>query len=245
MRAGIDLGTTYSLASKIGPNGRPYLIPDVCQSGTFHTPSTVYIKGNTAFVGTTAELLLEQDPAMKVLRFFKRNLGETEALYFDDQGRAWLPEAIAALVLKKLRYDVETYQPERLEGCVITVPAHFNDIQRKAVQASAVYADITLLGLLEEPVAAAMHYGVSSGEEDQVILVYDFGGGTFDATVMTFNKQGFYVLAKEGLTELGGKELDEAVAEIVLSQFERAIGRPMSLGARGLLDLRAVSEARG
>src|SRR5512134_438914 len=132
------------------------------------------------------------------------------------------------------------HQP--LSDAVITVPAHFNDPQRKAVLASATLADVEVLGLVEEPVAAALHYGVMSGVQDQVLMVYDFGGGTFDATAMSMDARGVYVLAKTGLTELGGKELDEKIGAIVLHQFERALGQQIPMGARTLLELRRISE---
>ena len=98
------------------------------------------------------------------------------------------------------------------------------------------------MGLVEEPVAAALHYGVVGGMHDQVLLVYDFGGGTFDATAMSMDARGVYVLAKTGLTELGGKEIDEKVGAMILSQFERALGQQLAMGARTLLELRRISE---
>jgi molecular chaperone DnaK (HSP70) len=107
---------------------------------------------------------------------------------------------------------------------------------------SATLADITVLGLVEEPVAAALHYGVVNGIRDQIVLVYDFGGGTFDATAMSMDARGVYVLAKTGLTNLGGKELDEKIGAIVMQQYEKALGQQMPMGARTLLELRRVSE---
>ena len=243
MRVGIDLGTTYSLVGKLAPDGRPHLVPDQLEVDLFHTPSVVSLTANSAMVGKMAELLLEQNPDTRVIRFFKRHFGEVTPLVFDDQGAPWFAESIAALVLKKLKYDAESFSSQSFEGAVITVPAHFNDLQRKAVHSAAMFADIPLLGLVEEPVAAAMHYGLSAGTRDQVVLVYDFGGGTFDATVLDVSQKGFFVRAKAGLTDVGGKELDEAVGELILAQFERALGQQLSLNARALLELRRVSES--
>jgi molecular chaperone DnaK len=242
MRVGIDLGTTYSLVSRMDAEGRPVLVPDYSEPEIFHTPSVVHLAQNAAFVGHMAEALLEQDPKIHVIRFFKRLMGVPEPVCYDDNGGAWFPEGVSALLLRKLAFDAEAISAQPLEEAVITVPAHFNDPQRKAVLAAATLADVTVLGLVEEPVAAALHYGVMSGVHDQVILVYDFGGGTFDATAMSMDSQGVYVLAKTGLTELGGKELDEKVGAIVLGQFERAMGQPLNMGARTLLELRRVSE---
>src|SRR6185436_11415294 len=242
MRVGIDLGTTYSLAARMDAEGRPVLIPDHAESDVFHTPSVVHIAQNAAFVGRMAEALLEQNPKLQVIRFFKRQMGEPNPIFYDDNGAAWYAEGAAALVLKKLAFDAEASSSLRVEESVITVPAHFTDPQRRAVLAAATLADVPVLGLVEEPVAAALHYGVTAGIRDQIVLVYDFGGGTFDATAMSMDARGVYVLAKSGLTDLGGKEFDEKVGEMILQQFERALGTPLATGARTLLELRRVSE---
>jgi molecular chaperone DnaK (HSP70) len=242
MRVGIDLGTTYSLVARMDPEGRPVLIPDHAESDVLHTPSVVHIAQNAAFVGRLAEALLEQDPKLQVVRFFKRSMGDPTPVFYDDNGAAWYAEGVTALVLRKLGFDAEASSSVRVEEAVITVPAHFSDPQRRAVLAAATLADLAVAGLVEEPVAAALHYGVTAGVQDQVLLVYDFGGGTFDATAMSMDSRGVYVLAKTGLTELGGKEFDEKVGEMVLGQFERALGAPLPTGARTLLELRRVSE---
>ena len=242
MRVGIDLGTTYSLVAEMDVEGRPRLVPDAGDPELVHTPSTVQLAAGHAFVGTLAEALLENDPSLAVIRYFKRHFGSREPLFYDDKGQAWLPESVAALVLRKLVFDAESASPERVESAVITVPAHFSDPQRKAVLNAAALAKLPVLGLVEEPVAAALHYGVQEGAADRVVLVYDFGGGTFDATALSMDAAGVYVLAKTGLTELGGKEIDERIGEMVLAQFERALGRAPATGARTLLELRRVSE---
>lgn len=242
MRVGIDLGTTYSLIAKTEVDGRVILLPDNSDNDTFHTPSVVHVSGGSAMVGTMAETLLSQNPDLKVIRFFKRQMGETAPVYFDEKGTPWYAETVSALVLKKLRFDAETYTSITLDEAVITVPAHFNDPQRKAVLNAAMIADIPVLGLVEEPVAAAIHYGVSTAAHNQIILVYDFGGGTFDATALSLDTKGVYVLAKSGLTDVGGKELDEAIGDLVLESFRKAYGREPNLNARSLLQLRRCSE---
>src|SRR5574341_1488044 len=107
MRVGIDLGTTYSLAARMDAEGRPALIPDHSDSEVFHTPSVVHIAGNAAYVGSMAESMLEQDPKLQVIRFFKRLMGVPEPVCYDDNGAAWYPEGVSALVLKKLAFDSE------------------------------------------------------------------------------------------------------------------------------------------
>jgi molecular chaperone DnaK (HSP70) len=189
-----------------------------------------------------AESMLEQNPKLQVIRFFKRMMGDPNPVCYDDNGASWYAEGVAALVLKKLAFDAEADTSVSIDSAVITVPAHFTDPQRKAVLAAATLSDVNVIGLVEEPVAAALHYGVRMGIHNQVMLVYDFGGGTFDATALSMDPRGVYVLAKTGLTDLGGKEFDEKVGEMVLAQFERALGQQLPLGARTLLELRRVSE---
>jgi molecular chaperone DnaK (HSP70) len=237
---GIDLGTTYSLVARQEANGTPVLLPDIIDQ-ELYTPSSVFVAEGTAFVGQLAEALAEQQPDTKIIRFFKRHFGENKPIFFERDGTAWYSEGIAALVLRKLRLDAESYTAERVAGAVITVPAHFNDLQRKAVIAAAELAELPVLDLLEEPVAAALHYGVTNESRDEVVAIYDFGGGTFDVTVMSMNSRLVAVLAKDGITDLGGKELDEKVAEMILSQFQQARLK-VDLNSRTLLQLRRLSE---
>lgn len=243
MKVGIDLGTSYSVVARTHPDGSTTLIPDFRDKERLHTPSVVLVTGGSAFVGTVAEDLVEDHPDLPILRFFKRHLGSREPIYFDDEGTGWHAEGIGALILDKLRFDAETELSRKVDGAVITVPAHFNDQQRKAVTAAATLANLPLQDLLEEPVAAALHYGVTTDSHSRVLVAYDFGGGTFDATAMTLDEKGIYVLAKTGATDLGGKEIDERVGELILKQFEDALGRKLDLNARTLLELRRASEA--
>lgn len=243
MIIGIDLGTTYSLGATLNLDHQPVLLPDNSDKTVLYTPSILHINGNNAFVGLSVLHMLEQNPDLNVIRFFKRYLGDNKELYMDMQnGDIWYPESVAALVLKKIKYDAEIYASNTVEGAVITVPAHFTDAQRKAVINAAAMIDLPVLGLVEEPVAAAMHYGLSQKANDQNILVYDLGGGTFDATVLNVSDHGFYVVSKDGLTDLGGKEFDEAIAEIIHNQFESATGKPINFTGRKLQQLRAFSE---
>lgn len=242
MKAGIDLGTTYSLISRLQADGKSMLIPDHSHKDVFATPSVAYISGGAAVVGYLVDVLLEQNPDLPAIRFFKRQFGQNKPIFFDPAGNAWYPESVGALILKKLKYDAENFSGESLESAVITVPAHFNDLQRKAVLNAAHLADIPVLGLVEEPVAAALHYGIAHQRYDQVIMVYDLGGGTFDATVLSLDEQGVYVLSKEGITDLGGKEFDEKIGEFILRCFEKSPYGLPDLNAFTLLQLRRISE---
>lgn len=242
MFVGIDLGTTYSLISRVGKNGIPVLIPDNHKNSVFTTPSIIHIDGDTAYIGEFLETKLERNPGLDLIKFFKRHFGEKKPLYFDMDDTPWYPEGLAALLLKKLKIDAEAYTAEQIEGAVITVPAHFNDIQRKAVLNAAALIDLPVLNLLEEPIAAAIHYGLSNKKYNKTIMVYDLGGGTFDVTIMTMDEKGIYVIAKDGHTEIGGKEFDEKIGEIILNQFKEAFGKEPVLDARNSLHLRRFSE---
>lgn len=223
MYIGIDLGTTYSLVARLDERTHgPVLMPDHSHKDTLWTPSIVHLadEDHTAYVGQSVETLMDQDPSIetRVLRFFKRQLGSGRPMKL-HRGTPWHPEAIAAIVLKKLRSDAEMHAMEEIEGVVVTVPAHFNDLQRKAVKSAVFMADMPLLGLADEPVAAALAYGVTKRQFGQTILVYDLGGGTFDATVLTVTEEAVQVLSKDGLTELGGKDFDDAIVDMIFDQF--------------------------
>jgi molecular chaperone DnaK len=242
MKVGIDIGTTYSLAAAIDPSGQPMLIPDFAERGAFHTPSVVQICPGGALVGQTALDLEDYEPTNNPLKLFKRCLGTETAIYFDESGKPWYPETLTALLLKKLNYDVESFTSSQIEGAVITVPAHFDAMQRSALLAAAWLADVEVLTLLDEPVAAALHYGVKQASRDRVLLVYDLGGGTFDVAVLTMDDKGLYVLAKTGLTQLGGKEYDDKLSQILLSRYRRCYGHDPDLDSGAAIRLHRLSE---
>jgi molecular chaperone DnaK len=241
VNVGIDLGTSYSLVARLQEDGAAALMPDYAQHDIFHTPSVVAFRRDDAYVGRLAEMLLDDEPHVTALRFFKRRLGDPEPMYYASNGAGWRAEGIAALVLKKLRYDGETFGRTPVAGAVLTVPAHFTDPQRRAVLGAALLADLPVLGLLEEPVAAALHYGATAEPRDRVILVFDWGGGTFDVTVVGATPSSLSVLAKRGANDLGGKEVDDAVAALILEAIPPGTFAG-SLGARALLDLSRAAE---
>jgi molecular chaperone DnaK len=243
MNVGIDLGTSYSLVARVQPDRTVSLMPDCVQQDLFHTPSVVCFAHRAAYVGRMAEVVLEEEPHLTAIRFFKRQLGSRDAIHFDQDGAAWRAEGVAALLLKKLRFDAELSAPLGVDGAVLSVPAHFSDPQRQAMMAAAMMADIPVLGLIEEPVAAALHYGTRrNGAEPRVLLVFDWGGGTCDVSIVACDASTVTVLAKGGVAELGGKEVDERLGALILSASSDPDARQESLSARGLLDLRRVSE---
>jgi molecular chaperone DnaK len=222
VHVGIDLGTTFSLIARVDAHGIPVLFPDRHEAERFKTPSVVHIGPEGALVGQAVEELLEDAPALPVARFAKLSMGREEPIFLDHLGRAWHPEAISALVLKKLARDVAAYTDEAIDGAILSVPAHFNDPQREATRQAGELAGLNVIDLVEEPLAAATHYGAHAVQPDKTILVYDLGGGTFDATVLHVGPEGLYALATDGASDLGGKNFDEAIMAMVADQFRLA-----------------------
>lgn len=243
MNLGIDLGTTFSLAAYLNPQGVPTLVPDVQQPQQFRTPSVVGVQGRQAWVGQALEDQLLDEPAWPVARGFKQYMGSDAPAYADGQGRAWPPEALSALVLAKLLRDVEAHAAEPVEHCLITVPANFTDAQRKATQGAAALAGLRRVSLIEEPIAAAAYYGFTRRDAEQTLLVYDFGGGTFDASVLHIADGRLYVLATEGDNQLGGRGIDQALVQALVAEVRQRWGLDVGGDAAALETLRRYAEA--
>ena len=243
MVLGIDLGTSNSVAASLSRDGRPVLIPDANNKEAKSTPSLVLLEGKKAYAGSFADTLFELYPDKKLISFFKRSFGTADPVHVDEFGNPWFSESIAALILKKLRFDAELALPDGFQQTVITVPAHYNDIQRKSVIEAARLAGLPLTGILEEPVAAALFYGnVHSKIEDEIILVYDFGGGTFDLTMITRSGDHLHVIAKDGISKLGGKEFDEIVSNNIKEKYQKAFGIPFPTDKLSANRLQKISE---
>lgn len=242
MKIGIDLGTTFSLCAFITDEGKVELIPDSELPNEYFTPSAIIFKNEGAYIGHLAEALQYHDPNSNVIRFFKRHFGDSKPVSYDTKGRPWYPEGLAALMLSKLKHDAEEYTGEIVTGAVITVPAHFNDPQRRAVIEAAALVNIEVVALLEEPVAAALHHGILGDGSEHLSLVFDFGGGTFDISIVSTSETGLFVIAKDGDSLLGGKEFDELIAEHILNALEIKNGKQIELDARMSLQIRKMSE---
>lgn len=222
---GIDLGTTYSMIAHVNPHGQPALFPDVHNASQFRTPSLVYIGREGCLVGASAEELLDDAPELPVVRFVKAWLAEAGWRYQDHQQRSWSAVGLSALILRKLLKDADTFAQDELGPGVITVPAHFTDEQRRATLSAATLAGLTAVRLVEESVAAATYYGQDEGPADRTLLVYDFGGGTFDVTLLQTGREGLFVLATDGIAHLGGRCLDERIMALMAVDYQRRFGR--------------------
>jgi molecular chaperone DnaK len=224
---GIDLGTTFSVICKLDDLGRPQTL--INAEGDKITPSVVFFEGENIVVGKEAVKALATD-AEQVAECAKRDLGSR---FFHRQldGRRYPPEALQAWVLNKLRADAER-QIGRVSKAVITVPAYFDEVRRKATMDAGYIAGLQVLDIINEPTAAAVAFGFQQGfmqrehvgDAQKKILVYDLGGGTFDVTVMEIGGQNFNALATDGDVMLGGKDWDQRLVDFVAEEFIRKFG---------------------
>ena len=212
---GIDLGTTFSCMAYIDENGQPIVIPN--REGKNTTPSTVLFDGQSTIVGEEAKNQSILDPA-NFEQFVKRHMGERDYQFSSGNGEKYSPEAISAIILSKMKADAEEHLGEPVDGAVITVPAYFNEAQRKSTMDAGQIAGLNVLAIINEPTAAALAFGIAKGSEKaQTIMVYDLGGGTFDVTVLRFDNENITVLGTAGDRKLGGFDFDERIIDAVSS----------------------------
>ncbi|MCD2346295.1 Hsp70 family protein [Clostridium guangxiense] len=217
---GIDLGTTYSCISYIDEYGRPVVVPNAENERI--TPSVVFFDGDNVIVGDVAKENSKMYPE-DVVAFVKRAMGD-ENFYFEHEGKAYHPEEISSFILRKLVGDAENILGEKIEDVVITCPAYFGINEREATKLSGEIAGLNVKGILNEPTAAALSYGMDS-EENKVVLVYDLGGGTFDITMIDINKDSIKVICTGGDHNLGGKDWDDALIAYMANQYREITGK--------------------
>jgi molecular chaperone DnaK len=212
---GIDLGTTYSAIAYVDETGRP----TVCRNDNNSeiTPSVVQFETPTnVVVGESAKQSAFID-ADSVVSLIKRQMGEDREYEF--HGQVYTPESISALILRRLATDAAHYTNGPVERAVITVPAYFGARQKEATNKAGLIAGLDVVGILPEPVAAAVHYEMTRGETDKTVLVYDLGGGTFDTTVIRVAPNEITVVCTDGDTNLGGADWDARLRDHLLSAF--------------------------
>lgn len=218
---GIDLGTTYSAISIVNQYGKPEVLTN--REGERITPSVVLFDGEDPIVGSIAKRSAVANP-FNVIQFVKRQIGDKGWKFRTENSEVYTPEEISAMILRRLKEDAETLLGEKIEDAVVTVPAYFDDAQRKATQDAGRIAGINVLRIINEPTAAALAYGLNKLDDTQTILVYDLGGGTFDVTIMHLSPNGLKVLSTGGAKSLGGFDWDNAVMEYLNDQFVKAGG---------------------
>ena len=222
---GIDLGTTNSVVSVLEA-GDPVVIPN--SEGARTTPSVVaFSKAGEVLVGEVAKRQAITNPD-RTFRSIKSRMGE--GWKSDDiDGKRYTPQEISARILMKLKRDAEAYLGDSVTQAVITVPAYFDDAQRTATKEAGQIAGLDVLRIINEPTAAALAYGLDKGTEDETVLVFDLGGGTFDVSVLEIGDGVFEVKSTHGDTKLGGDDWDQRVIDWLVKQFKSAHG--VDLGA--------------
>lgn len=233
---GIDLGTTNSVVS-VMEGGEPQVIANA--EGARTTPSVVaWSKGGEVLVGEVAKRQAVTNPD-RTIRSVKRHVGTDWTT--DIDGKAFTPQEISARVLMKLKRDAEAYLGEEVSQAVITVPAYFDDAQRQATKEAGEIAGLEVLRLVAEPTAAALAYGLEKSEE-QTILVFDLGGGTFDVSVLEIAEGVFDVKSTAGDSQLGGDDWDDALIDWMVTTFKNEHGVDLSKDRMALQRLKEAAE---
>ncbi len=214
---GIDLGTTFS-AVAIMEGGKSVIIPNA--EGDRTTPSVVTVKDNEIVVGKVAKNQAVMNPEHTV-RSIKRIMGTNEKI--EIEGREYSPQEISAMILQKLKRDAESYLGHPVKDAVITVPAYFEDAQRQATKDAGKIAGLNVLRIVNEPTAASLAYGLDKSKE-QVVMVFDFGGGTFDVSILELGDGVFEVKATCGDNHLGGDDIDDLIIDWLANEFRKKEG---------------------
>jgi molecular chaperone DnaK len=215
---GIDLGTTYSCMAYVDESNRPVVIRNF--EGENTTPSVVSFAQDNPIIGRTAKQSASANPGY-VVQFAKRYMG-TDHRFFIESGVNCSPEEISSYILRKLKNDASQALGMEITDAVITVPAYFGVDERQATKKAGELADLNVLGIIPEPIAAAFAYG--NTEQERNVLVYDLGGGTFDVTVIQFTPETYKTIVVDGNKELGGKDWDDRIIRHLVTQFAEKTG---------------------
>ena len=233
---GIDLGTTNSCVD-VMEGGNAVVIPN--SEGARTTPSVVaFSKTGERLIGQVAKRQAVTNPEKTVISI-KRHMGSDHKV--DIDGKSYTPQEISAMILQKLKSDAEAYLGEKVTEAVITVPAYFTDSQRQATKDAGQIAGLTVKRIINEPTAAALSYGIDK-EEDQKIMVYDLGGGTFDVSIIEMGDGVTEVLATAGNNHLGGDDFDQRIIDWMTSEFKKAEGIDLSNDKMAMQRLKEAAE---
>ncbi len=238
---GIDLGTSNSAAA-VMMGGKPTLIPaaEGTTIGGKAFPSYVAIgKDGDLIVGEPARRQAITNPDNTIVAA-KRKMGTDHI--FQVQGKKYKPQQISAFILQKIKKDSEAFLGEKIEKAVITVPAYFDDNQRQATKDAGTIAGLDVVRIINEPTAASLAFGLDKSKEDMKILVFDFGGGTLDVTIMEMGGGVFEVMSTSGDTQLGGTDMDKAIVDFVIDDFREKTGVDLSTDSTAMTRIREASE---
>ncbi|NTW05624.1 MAG: molecular chaperone DnaK [Peptococcaceae bacterium] len=235
---GIDLGTTNSCVS-VMEGGEAVVIPNA--EGGRTTPSVVGFSKSGDGERLVGQVAKRQAVSNfdRTISSIKRHMGTDYKVEID--GKEYLPEEISAIILQKLKTDAEAYVGQKIDKAVITVPAYFTDAQRQATKDAGKIAGLDVLRIINEPTAAALAYGLDKGE-DQTVLVFDLGGGTFDVSIMELGEGVFEVKATSGNNRLGGDDFDQRVMDWMVAEFKKDSGIDLSNDRMALQRLKEAAE---
>ena len=234
---GIDLGTTNSCVA-VMEGGEPVVIPNA--EGNRTTPSVVaFSKNGERLVGQIAKRQAVTNPDNTVISI-KRKMGTNEKV--NIEGDQFSPQEISAMILQKLKADAENYLGQQVTQAVITVPAYFSDSQRQATKDAGKIAGLEVLRIINEPTAAALAFGMDKEDQDQKIMIYDLGGGTFDVSILDIGDGVFEVLATNGNTHLGGDDFDERIINYLVDEFKKSNGIDLKQDKMAMQRLKEAAE---
>jgi molecular chaperone DnaK len=238
---GIDLGTTNSAAA-IYEGGHATVIPSAegpTMAGKMFPSVVAFTKDGQLLVGEPAKRQATTNPEGTIFEIKRKMGSEYKAQIY---GKEYTPQQISAFILQKIKKDAETYLGKSINKAVITVPAHFNDNQRQATKDAGEIAGFEVMRIVNEPTAACLAYGIDKLEHEMKILVFSFGGGTHDVTLMEFGKGVFEVKSTSGDTQLGGTDIDKAVMNYILEEFKRQTGVDVSNDRMAMSRLKDAAE---
>ena len=238
---GIDLGTSNSAAAVV-MGGKPTIIPaaEGATVGGKAFPSVVaFSKDGELLVGEPARRQAVTNPDSTIVAA-KRKMGSDYS--FKIQNKDYKPQQISAFILQKIKKDAEAFVGESVEKAVITVPAYFDDNQRQATKDAGTIAGLDVVRIINEPTAASLAFGLDKAKEDMKILVFDFGGGTLDVTIMEMGGGVFEVLSTSGDTQLGGTDMDKVLIDYIVDEFKKKEGVDLSQDTTAMTRIREASE---
>ncbi|MBS3679532.1 molecular chaperone DnaK [Ornithinibacillus massiliensis] len=232
---GIDLGTTNSCVA-VMEGGEAVVIPN--PEGNRTTPSAVAFKNGERQVGEVAKRQSITNP--NTILSIKRHMGTDYKVEIED--KEYTPQEVSAIILQHLKSYAEDYIGEKVDKAVITVPAYFNDAERQATKDAGKIAGLEVERIINEPTAAALAYGIEKSNEDQTILVYDLGGGTFDVSILDIGEGTFEVVATAGDNRLGGDDFDEVIIEHLVAEFKKENGIDLAKDKMAMQRLKDAAE---
>ena len=238
---GIDLGTSNSAAA-VMMGGKPAIIPaaeGVTVGGKAFPSVVAFAKDGDLLVGEPARRQAVTNPDRTIIAA-KRKMGTDHSFAVGD--KRYKPQQISAFILQKIKKDAEAFIGDRVEKAVITVPAYFDDNQRQATKDAGTIAGLDVVRIINEPTAASLAFGLDKAKQDMKILVFDFGGGTLDVTVMEMGGGVFEVMSTSGDTHLGGTDMDKAIIDFVVDEFRKKEGVDLSSDSTAMTRIREAAE---